>query len=33
MRYLKATAQSKDCKVPADTVILQFYQHHGDCPE
>lgn len=33
MRYLKATAQSKDCKGPADTVILQFYQHHADCPD
>lgn len=33
MRYLKATAQGKDCKGSADTVILQFYQHHSDCPD
>ncbi|ROM54852.1 hypothetical protein BK649_08285 [Pseudomonas canadensis] len=33
MRYLKAYAQAKDCKGPADTVILQFYQHHSDCPD
>lgn len=33
MRYLKASAQGKDCKGPADTVILQFYQHHSDCPD
>lgn len=33
MRYLKATAQGKECKGPADTVILQFYQHHTGCPD
>ncbi|MBF6027475.1 hypothetical protein ICY20_07000 [Pseudomonas sp. P115] len=33
MRYLKASAQGKDCKGSADTVILQFYQHHSDCPD
>lgn len=33
MRYLKATAHGKGCHGPADTVILQFYQHHADCPD
>lgn len=33
MRYLKATAQGKDCRGHADTVILQFYQHHAGCPD
>ncbi|MBD8089471.1 hypothetical protein IFT48_05705 [Pseudomonas fluorescens] len=33
MRYLKTIAQSKSCHGPADTVVLQFYQHHADCPD
>ncbi|WP_395610130.1 hypothetical protein [Pseudomonas sp. B22129] len=33
MRYLKATAQGRSCHGRADTVTLQFFQHHADCPD